>query len=445
MDQISGVKPVTTSIGELFRQNESGDDPHWLKDLRSRALERFLDTGFPSKRNEEYKYTDLLALNEQKFKAPDKIANVRQFLSSIGAGEREHPTVFLINGYPELSLSNFSGNEGVHIRSLSETLWDGSSTLKQTLLSTKLDRINPLALLNTAFLRQGLVIRIDPGTRLSKPLVLEHITLSDGEALGLVQPSCVVFAGADSRVQVLERWTGSGDAKYFSNSMCRLILDKNAKLTHLCLQQETDKAYSFSSVHAEVGEGAHFNSFSLSAGATLARNDIVATLKEQEARASLFGLYLTHDGQHVDHHTLVDHAVAKTHSEELYKGVLDGKSTGVFNGKIIVRPDAQEVDARQNNANLLLSESAKVNTKPQLEIFADNVRCGHGATIGSLDEEALFYLRSRGIEEQEANRMLIGAFASEILDRLPQNGGERLGLDQLWRNQYQELSGGSHA
>ncbi|MCX6625587.1 MAG: Fe-S cluster assembly protein SufD [Acidobacteria bacterium] len=271
---------------------------------------------------------------------------------------------------------------------------------------------NPFVALNTANLTDVFVVEIEDGAVVTEPVRIAFHT--DGAAA--VHPRVLILAGRNSQASVIEEYSGSG--RYFTNAVTEIVAAENATLDHYKLQQESPEAYHVGTVQMHQGRNTNVTTFSLSFGGALVRNDINGVLDDENGECTMNGLFLTGDQQHVDHHTMLDHAKPHCRSREYYRGILGGSSTGVFNGKIIVRQDAQKTDAIQSNKNLLLSKDATINTKPQLEIWADDVRCTHGATVGQLDEEARFYLRSRGIGEAAARVMLTHAFAQDVLERI---------------------------
>ena len=252
---------------------------------------------------------------------------------------------------------------------------------------------------------------------LEAPIELLFLTAADGKPV-VSYPRILIVAGRDSQAQIVETYRGFGGAPYFTNAVTEVVVGDGAVLEHYKLQEEHEAALHFGMLAAKQGASSTFTSHNIALGAALARNEIAAVLDGEGADCNLNGLYLAARQQHVDNYTTLDHAKPHSTSHELYKGILDGKGQGVFHGRIIVRPDAQKTDAIQRNKNLLLSESAVINTKPQLEIYADDVKCTHGATVGQVDPEAVFYLRSRGIVLEEARRLLTYAFASEMTARM---------------------------
>jgi Fe-S cluster assembly protein SufD len=268
--------------------------------------------------------------------------------------------------------------------------------------------------LNTAFINDGAYVRVDPGVCLDRPVHLVFAITGTDEVM--TAPRILIVAGDNSRVAVIEHYVGLSGGAYLTNAVTEIVAGAGAHVEHCKIQLESTSAYHVATVQAHLDRGSRCVSRNFSLGARLARNDINAVLNGAGAECAMDGLFLAGGRQHVDNHTCIDHAVPDCTSRERYKGVLDGRARGVFNGRIVVRQDAQHTDAHQSNHNLLLSDDAEVDTKPQLEIFADDVRCSHGATVGNLDNDALFYLRSRGLDEPFARGLLTYAFMREVID-----------------------------
>ena len=268
--------------------------------------------------------------------------------------------------------------------------------------------------LNAAFWADGAYLDLASGVAIEEPV---HLLFIATEADVETHPRNIIRAAAGSRVCIIEHYVGSDSAAYFTNAVTRIVADRNAVVEHYKLQEEAGRAFHIAALHAQQGPASHFTSHSFALGGALSRNDITTRFDAEGCVATLNGLYVAGGRQHMDHHTCIDHAKPRGTSREVYKGVLDGAARAVFNGKIVVRPDAQKTDAHQSNRNLLLSEHAEVDTKPQLEIYADDVKCSHGATVGQLDENQIFYLRARGMDEAAARSLLTFAFAEEIVRR----------------------------
>jgi len=271
--------------------------------------------------------------------------------------------------------------------------------------------------LNSAFFRDGTLIRIAKGANIDRTIDL--LFVSTGSADSVVHPRNLIVAERESQATITETYIGIGESTHFTNTVTEVLVAENARVSHYKLQRESANAFHVGTAQAKQSRNSYYESFCFSTGADLSRTNVYTVLEGDAAECVLNGLYLADGTQHMDHQTYVEHVAPNCPSHELYKGILDGRSHGVFNGKVYVHPEAQKTDGKQSNNNLLLSDHARVDTKPQLEIFADDVKCTHGATVGRLDETALFYLRSRGINKSVARKLLTYAFAADVLERLP--------------------------
>jgi Fe-S cluster assembly protein SufD len=294
---------------------------------------------------------------------------------------------------------------------------------------------HPFVALNMAFLDDGACIQVAAGAVVQQPIHVVFLAQNGSRSM-MAHPRVLVVLGANSQASIVETYAGPPGARYFTNTVTEIVLGENAVLDHYKLQYESDEAFHVGAIHVRAERSASCTSHSVSIGGALVRNDVVAVLDGEGVECTLNGLYVADAHRLVDHHTTIDHARPHCGSREVYKGILAGHARGVFNGKIIVRPDAQKTDAKQTNRALLLSEDAVINTKPQLEIFANDVKCTHGAAVGQLDDEALFYLRSRGLSDREGRRLLIHAFAADVLNRLPL-AAVRSGVEDRLRQQLE--------
>ena len=272
---------------------------------------------------------------------------------------------------------------------------------------------SPFAALNTAMIQEGGFVRISAGVELSQPIHLLYVATPEATG-GVTHPRNLILVERGARAAVVESYVAAGSGAYWTNAVSEVSLGAGAWLEHARIQRESEQAYHIGLTHVDQQRDSHYRSFSMGMGGALARHNLHARLNGENVETLLYGLYLTRGEQLVDNHTAIYHDHPNCRSWEVYKGVLDGRSRAVFNGKVFVRPEAQKTDAKQTNRNLLLSEGTKVDTKPQLEIFADDVKCTHGATVGRLDDLALFYARSRGVPASEAQRLLTYAFAAEV-------------------------------
>ncbi len=393
-----------------------GAELPWLRAARRRAFEQFGTLGVPTTRDEDWKYTNVAMLGKRPWHfAPQRSDDVdgRHIVEELALDAQGDRLVF-VNGRYAPKLSNVQRlPHGVFVGSLARALREMPDRLEAMFSAQTWP--DGLAALNTAFLCDGFVVVLPPGIVLDRPL--QMLFLSDEAGLA-VQPFNVVLAGARSGCAIVEQFVGLNNEVYLTNTITRIVADEQVDVQHYRLQQEGGKAFHIAGIDAEQGHASHFTSHAFAFGSALSRTGIAAHLNARDAEVTLNGLYFAGGRQHVDHHTRIDHAKPRGTSREYYRGVLDGAARGVFNGRVIVHPDAQQTDAYQANHNLLLSRDAEIDTKPQLEIFADDVRCTHGATVGQLDENQLFYLRARGVDEFTARALLTYAFARDIVERV---------------------------
>jgi Fe-S cluster assembly protein SufD len=320
-------------------------------------------------------------------------------------------------------------HDGIQVLSMADAITQQAGAVEAHLARHAQNGHNPFAALNTAFFRDGAVIHLSAGRKLEAPVHLVHIATAE-RAGSSSQLRHLVVAEQGSAATVVENYVSSSEGAHFTNVVTELVVGENATVEHCKFQDESLSGYHMATLHADLGRHCNFIAHSFALGARLSRNNIRTVLGGEGVECILNGLYLTKDDQLADHHMIVEHAQPYCNSHEYFNGILDGRSRGVFHGRILVRPDAQKTDAKQTNKNLLLSDDAGVNTKPQLEIYADDVKCTHGATIGQLNEESVFYLRARGIGDETARRMLMHAFAGEITERIRYEA-VREELDQL--------------
>lgn len=419
---MSSIDRFRTQFLEL-RAAQTNDEPGWLALVRRNALERFLDKGFPTTRDEEWRFTNVTPLREASFAlsvlpSADAEGDVKALKKRFEiSGLESHELVF-VNGRVSKELSSLGEiPDGVSVSSLADALASSAQAeILQPILSQGSGEDTPFYDLNEAFLVDGAFIHVPRGVVLERPVHLVFLT-SSGEPV-VTHPRNVIIGEAGSQLRIIESYGGPDGALYWTNAVTQVVAHEGAVIDHYKLQRESDSAFHMASLGYVQERSSTVSNHSMSFGARLARHDIRAELDGEGADVTLNGLYVVKDRQHVDHHTVIDHRVPHCTSRELYKGVLDDASSGVFNGRVIVRADAQKTDSKQSNKNLLLSDNALVNTNPQLEINADDVKCAHGATIGQLDAEAIFYLRSRGIAEGDARRILTEGFMADVSDRI---------------------------
>jgi Fe-S cluster assembly protein SufD len=404
---------------ERFLEGRGRREPGWLTTIRRAAIARFAELGFPTTRDEEWRFTPVGRVATTPFRPADEAgtpvsrADVQPFLIPRFGGSQ----IVFVNGRfaPELSVLR-AVPRGVQLTSLARALEEDPGLVDPYLTRCASFDRQAFTALNTAFAEDGAVLYLPADTTLDDPV---HILYFAASAAPIVtHPRTVVVAGDNSRVRLVESYAGAPGAEYFTNAVTEIVGGAGARLEHVRTNRESVEASHVSSTHVYLEGGAVFTQQNVTLGGAFVRNDITALLDAPGIVCTLDGLYLADGDRLVDNHTAIVHAKPHCESHEVYKGMLGGRARGVFNGKIFVRPDAQKTDAKQTNQVLLLSDDATINTKPQLEIFADDVKCTHGATVGRLDEEALFYLRARGIGRDEARAILIHAFASDIIDRI---------------------------
>lgn len=372
-----------------------------LNQLRQKAEADFKAKGFPTTKEELWRFTDVSPVANAEFTREWKEAELD--FKALG----EIVMVFE-NGRLSREKSSFDGlPSGVCIGSIMD--------LVDPRIGTLADSQSAFVSSNTAYFSDGAFIEITADVELEQPIHLVHLADAAGAAFHMRN---FISCGKNAKVTVVEEYLGQSDQSYWTNAVTEVFVADQGEVDHYKIQRESQTAFHFQTLEAQVGSDAVFNNHAVTLGSALGRNDIRGKLTGEGGEAICNGLYLLKDRQHFDTHLFMDHAVPKCNSHELYKGILDDKAHAVFCGRILVQQDAQETDAIQNNKNLLLTRSAKVNTLPQLEIYADDVKCTHGATVGQLDEQALYYLQTRGIDPKQGHAMLTFAFANEVLDEV---------------------------
>jgi Fe-S cluster assembly protein SufD len=411
------VMSDTAPYVEAFRARQHGREPDWLGESRARALARFAELGFPTRREEAWRFTDLRPLQRAPFPPAACPATSARDLGPWRFAGPSHRVV-LADGCFAPGLSDLSGlPEGAYLAATSAALAE-RPTLVETALAEDERAAKPFAALNAAFFADGFVLALDDGVTLDRPVEIVHLARAAAPASFHLRN--IVVLGVGCRARLVETFAGGGQS--WTNAVTSLRLGAGANLAHARVQDEEADALHMSLYRASLDRGARYESFALTLGARLSRHDIELRFDGPDGSCRLDGAYCLRGEQEATTATFVDHAAPSCATRELWKGVVDDRAHGAFLGRIAVRPDAQKTDAQQVNRNLLLSRRAAVDTKPELEILADDVKCSHGATIGDLDEDALFYLRTRGIPEDEARRILIDAFAADALDGVSDAG-----------------------
>ena len=414
--------------------------PSPIAAIRDRGFERFSTLGFPTTKLESWRFTNVAPIASTNFALAEPAEVAPSAVAPYELHGMASAQVVVVNGRFASDLSRQEGlPPRVEIRSLADVLTDTPGSLASQLGELANFEDRAFTALNTALLDDGVVVRIPDYTIVETPIHLLFVTTPESDRM--THPRVLIVAGEGSQVRVVESYAGLGDARYFTNAVTEIIGGQNAVIDHYKLLRESREAFHIGSMHVTLARSANFTSHAITFGGAIVRNDVDVNLGGEGVECTLNGLYLATGHRLVDNHTTIRHTQPHCNSHELYKGIVDDQAHAVFNGKIIVFIDAQKSDAKQTNKTLLLSEDAQINTKPELEIFADDVRCTHGATVGQLDEDAIFYLQARGLAREQARSVLIHAFASDLLNRI---GIEpiRAQLDALLLQQLPGFVGG---
>jgi Fe-S cluster assembly protein SufD len=402
---------------ERLATSDLRTEPDWLTRFRAEGIESFETLGFPTMKDEDWHFTSVAPIADRVFHPASTASISRERMSKLGLPEIGGQSLVFVNGFFSAELSSPESERakaGVTVKNLAAALSDEPGVRSQ-IGSAAASTSSAFTALNAAFFRDGALIRI-AADAVAGPIHL--IFIAAGSNGVVTHPRNIIVAGNHSQATIVESYVAADDSSYFTNAVTEVILGDGARVSHYKLQSEGTNAFHVGTIQARQPQGSYYESFSFATGAELSRTNVYTVLEGDAAECVLNGLYLADGTQHMDHQTYVEHIAPNCPSHELYKGILDGRSHGVFNGKVYVHPEAQKTDGKQSNNNLLLSDHARVDTKPQLEIFADDVKCTHGATVGRLDETALFYLRSRGLSYTVARKLLTYAFAADVLERL---------------------------
>jgi len=408
-------------VGKFSQFEAAPHQPKWLLPVRQAGLAGFAELGFPKLSDEDWRFTNVAPIAQLSFQlAREAVVNgaeTKVIAESAFAKLSGHRLVF-VNGFFCAKLSSLKPVAGgVRIENLSSALAKDSALIEKHLGKYAHMANNTFAALNQAFFTDGAFIFVPAGVEVAEPVQLIYISSAkqNGET---ILPRNLIIAEAHSKLTVVESYISTGNVAYFTNAVTEILAGDSAVVEHIKLQDEAADAFHIATIAGEFGRASNVTVHSFALGAKLSRTNIRTKLAGEGLECILNGLYLTKDEQLADHHMIVEHAQPHCASHEYFNGILDDKSKGVFHGRILVREIAQKTDAKQTNKNLLLSDNATADTKPQLEIYADDVKCTHGATIGQLNDESIFYLRSRGIGTDTARQMLIHAFAGEIIERI---------------------------
>jgi Fe-S cluster assembly protein SufD len=405
---------------EKARPRRGGAAAEWLDNFRGAGMASFQALGFPTRRHEEWKYTNVDAIASQSFvqaNGENIPVDARALLARSYLNRPGHRLVF-VNGVfaPELSRLQHLPI-GVRLESLADALERSDPTVLAQLGRHANHQSQPFVALNTGFVGGGALVVLPPSCRLEEPIYLVFAS-AGGDSPVISHPRILIVLGRGSEAQVVENYIGLENKRYFCNAVTELVVEADGAVEHCRVQEDSEAGYHVGTLAAHLARGCRLTAHAITLSGALTRNNVRVELDGEDAACTLNGLYLANHTQHVDNFTEIEHAKPRGTSAELYKGILGGSAHGVFNGKIVVQKDAQKTNARQTNRNLLLSPDAAVNTKPQLEIYADDVKCSHGSTIGQIDADAMFYLRSRGLGQDEARSLLSFAFASEVVGKI---------------------------
>jgi Fe-S cluster assembly protein SufD len=402
-----------------FASRSAGRAPDWLADVRAAAIARFAEIGFPTTREEDWKYTNVSPVVKPAFQPAFEVEDApAPEATTVLLGDRAACRLVFVNGRFVAGASALPAlPSGVRVKSLAAALRDGGDAVGRHLARHARFDQNGFTALSTAFLEDGAFVELADGSGVEEPIEIVFVSSARrGEVA--VYPRLLVVGGRDSRASLVERFVSDSPATTLSSPVAEIVLGDGARIFHVRVVSEGPRAAHVATTQVLAGRNARYSSSAWTLGAAFSRHNLQVRLDGEGAECSLDGLYVGSGAEFVDNHTAIDHAVPHGTSRELYKGVLGGRARAVFNGKVIVRPNAQRSDAQQTNKNLLLSRTAEIDSKPELQIFADDVKCTHGAAIGQLDPEALFYLESRGIGAQAGRRLLTRGFANELLQRI---------------------------
>jgi Fe-S cluster assembly protein SufD len=403
-----------------FEKTAPGSSLDWLKSIREDAITKFSELGFPTPRDEDWRFTNVAPIARSSFDIPvngmDQVS-AADLTPYQFKGEQVSELVF-INGHYSSELSTITKlPDGVIVLNLAEAIDSQEDLLKENLAKYADFKDEAFTALNTAFMEDGGFIYIPKGTVVEEPIHLLYISTA-GENPSITNPRNLIIAEENCQANIIEHYVSLEDNVYLSNVVTEMVVGENSSIGHYLIELESKKAFNISTLRVQQARSSNIRSHSVLLGGSLVRNNVHPVLAGEGCDSLINGLYMSNDRQHIDNYMKVEHASPHCDSRQLYNGVLDGRSRGVFHGRIIVHKDAQKTDAKQTNRNLLLSDHAQIDTKPQLEIYADDVKCTHGATIGQIDENALFYLRSRGISKEDSRDIIMHAFTNETLESM---------------------------
>ncbi len=416
MENVIDFKEWFVKNFNAFEDSLNGENTPALHRVRKEALKNFNELSFPTLKDEEWRYTNISPLLKYNFTLPSEDLKISdELVNKFSFNGMDSNLLIFVNGkFSEKNSKLLNLPEGTIAGSISDAMKNNPEIIEKHFSKYASYSNQIFTALSTAYTKDGAFVYVPDGKIVEDPIHIIFITTASEEKI-IIQPRNLFVASKNSQVTIIEHFVSENNNIYFTNTVTEIVAEDNAIVDHYKLQEESKNAFHIARVEIDQERRSNFTSHSISTGGAITRNDINARFNGEGSECTLNGLFLLEDKQLFDAHTLIDHANPLCNSHEHYKGILDDSSRGVFNGKVLVRQDAQKTNAFQQNNNILLSNNALVNTKPQLEIFADDVKCSHGATIGQLDEDARFYLKSRGIGEEAANAILIHAFASDVI------------------------------
>jgi Fe-S cluster assembly protein SufD len=409
---------LTETIQDKYNELNAAAGNGLLGSLRAKAFELFNKSGIPTSRNEEWKYTRLTGLTNKNFAVhTTAVVPTKETLNNVRLQTESAAELFFVNGVFVKEISTFA-NDALAVLNLHEAAEsEYKNYVQQHLNQSSKYMKDGMNALNAAFTANGLFVLVKKNKAVEQPIFIYHLTDTENDNV-FVQPRSLFVVEENAQVQLVELYKNNGLHESFTNEVIEIAVHENARLEYYKVQDENENCHHVGTTHVQQVGTCFTHCVTVTLNGGTIRNNINMILEAPNNEGHLYGLYMVDGKTHVDNHSIVDNVQPNCFSNEFYKGIMDGNSTGVFNGKIFVRQDAQKTNAYQSNKNVLMSDSASVNTKPQLEIFADDVKCSHGCTIGQLDEDALFYLRARGIGEKKAKALLLHAFAADILEQV---------------------------
>lgn len=424
MTNQSQNSPVSSFHDRLlagFRVSEdrmNGETKSPLHQIRRAALKTFETLGFPTVKHEEWKYSNVASLINKAYEIDQPSTITAADLDSLQIPNLSGNILYFVNGQYRADLSRIvSPASEVQIMSFREAITEQSEAVGAYFSRLADFQDNAFTALNTAFASDGVFIRVPDGKTVVEPIIMRFITDARQNSVA-AQPRNLIIVGRNAEVKVVEAYRTLGNEASFTNAVTEVVVAREARVEYYKVQNDTDQSYHIGTTQVRQADNSLFYSTTVTLNGGFVRNNLNIVLDGEHCEAHMYGLYLPNGKQHIDNHTLVDHAKPNSYSNELYKGILEERATGVFNGKIFVRPDAQKTNAYQSCKNVVRSPDATMNTKPQLEIYADDVKCSHGTTTGQLNDEALFYMRSRGIPKEQAQTLLMYAFAEDVMNKI---------------------------